>query len=173
LFSKDQETGRGQRSAKGIAGIRNARSALQPGVGKPSVIRRAITLLLNNPQAGRDLNVEKLAGVTRPGTDLLRELIETVQAEPNITTAGILERWRNREEGRHLGKLAAVEVPDDEDFDASAELEESLDQLAAYRQRERMDNLVKKEGLSSLSEAERAELREHRRGSEMSGSELD
>ena len=173
LFSKDQETGRGRRSASGIAGIRSTRSPLQSGVGKPSVVRRAITLLLNNPQAGQELNVEELAGVTKPGTDLLRELIETVQAEPNITTAGILERWRNREEGRHLGKLAAVEVPDDEDFDASAELEESLAQLAAYRQRERMDNLVKKEELSSLSDAERAELREHRRGPEMSGSELD
>ncbi len=173
LFSKDRETGRGHRSARGIAGIRSARSSLQSGVGKPSVVRRAITLLLNNPQAGLELDAEKLAGVTKPGTDLLRELIETVQAEPNITTAGILERWRNQEEGRHLGKLAAVEVPDDEDFDASAELEESLAQLAAYRQRERMDNLVKKEGLSSLSDAERAELREHRRGPEMSGSELD
>lgn len=173
LFSKDRETGRGRRSARGIAGIRSTRSPLQSGVGKPSVVRRAITLLLNNPQAGQGLNVEELAGVTKPGTDLLRELIETVQAEPNITTAGILERWRNREEGRHLGKLAAVEVPDDEDFDASAELEESLAQLAAFRQRERMDNLVKKEGLSSLSDAERAELREHRRGPEMSGSELD
>ena len=149
--------------------IRSARPQLQSGVRKPSVVRRAITLLLNNPEAGQELDVEKLAGVTKPGTDLLRELIETVQAEPNLTTAGILERWRNREEGRHLGKLAAVEVPDDEDFDASAELEESLDQLAAYRQRERMDNLVKKEGLSSLSDAERAELREHRRGPEMSG----
>ena len=173
LFSKGQETGRGHRSASGIAGIRSARSPLQSGVGQPSVVRRAITLLLTNPQAGQELDVEKLAGVTKPGTDLLRELIETVQAEPNITTAGILERWRNREEGRHLGKLAAVEVPDDEDFDASAELEESLAQLAAYRQRERMDNLVKKEELSSLSDAERAELREHRRGPEMSGSELD
>lgn len=169
LFSKDQETGRGQRYARGIAGIRSARSRLQSGVSKPSVVRRAITLLLNNPEAGQALDVEKLAGVTRPGTDLLRELIETVQADPSLTTAGILERWRNREEGRHLGKLAAVEIPDDEDFDASAELEHSLDQLAAYRQRERMDNLVKKEGLSSLSEAERAELREHRRGPEMSG----
>lgn len=169
LFSKDQETGRGQRYARGIAGIRSARSQLQSGVSKPSVVRRAITLLLNNPEAGQALDVEKLAGVTRPGTDLLRELIETVQADPSLTTAGILERWRNREEGRHLGKLAAVEIPDDEDFDASAELEHSLDQLAAYRQRERMDNLVKKEGLSSLSEAERAELREHRRGPEMSG----
>ena len=169
LFSKDQETGRGQRYARGIAGIRSARSQLQSGVSKPSVVRRAITLLLNNPEAGQALDVEKLAGVTRPGTDLLRELNETVQADPKLTTAGILERWRNREEGRHLGKLAAVEIPDDEDFDASAELEHSLDQLAAYRQRERMDNLVKKEGLSSLSEAERAELREHRRGPEMSG----
>ncbi len=169
LFSKDQETGRGQRYARGIAGIRSARSQLQSGVSKPSVVRRAITLLLNNPEAGQALDVEKLAGVTRPGTDLLRELIETVQADPSLTTAGILERWRNREEGRHLGKLAAVEIPDDEDFDASAELEHSLDQLAAYRQRERMDNLVKKEGLSSLSEAERTELREHRRGPEMSG----
>lgn len=169
LFSKDQETGRGQRYARGIAGIRSARSQLQSGVSKPSVVRRAITLLLNNPEAGQALDVEKLAGVTRPGTDLLRELIETVQADPSLTTAGILERWRNREEGRHLGKLAAVEIPDDEDFDASAELEHSLDQLAAYRQRERMDSLVKKEGLSSLSEAERAELREHRRGPEMSG----
>lgn len=169
LFSKDQETGRGQRFARGIAGIRSARSQRQSGVSKPSVVRRAITLLLNNPEAGQALDVEKLAGVTRPGTDLLRELIETVQADPKLTTAGILERWRNREEGRHLGKLAAVEIPDDEDFDASAELEHSLDQLAAYRQRERMDNLVKKEGLSSLSEAERAELREHRRGPEMSG----
>lgn len=169
LFSKDQETGRGQRYARGIAGIRSARSQRQSGVSKPSVVRRAITLLLNNPEAGQALDVEKLAGVTRPGTDLLRELIETVQADPKLTTAGILERWRNREEGRHLGKLAAVEIPDDEDFDASAELEHSLDQLAAYRQRERMDSLVKKEGLSSLSEAERAELREHRRGPEMSG----
>ena len=163
LLSQDQEASRGQHSTRGIAGIRNARAKSQSGTDKPSIIRRAITLLLNHPEAGQKLDVEKLAGVTRAGTDLLRELIETVQAEPNMTTAGILERWRNREEGRHLGKLAAVEVPDDEDFDASAELEQSLDQLAAFRQHERVDNLIKKEKFSSLSEAERAELREHRR----------
>ena len=126
-------------------------------------------MLLNHPQSGQALDVEKLAGVTKPGTELLRELIETVQKEPNMTTAGILERWRNREEGRHLGKLAAVEVPDDEDFDAGAELQQSLDQLAAFRQRERVDNLIKKESVSTLSDAERAELREHRRGPEMGG----
>ena len=167
LLSKDQKRGRGQRVARGIAGSRGA--AARSGAGNPSVVRRAITLLLNHPQAGRKLDVEKLAGVSKPGTDLLRELIETVQEEPNMTTAGILERWRNREEGRHLGKLAAVEVPDDEDFDATAELEHSLDQLAAFRQHERVDNLAKKESVSTLSESERAELKEHRRGPEMSG----
>ncbi len=167
LLSKDQRARPGQHARRGIAATRGG--DVRSATGNPSVVRRAITLLLNHPQAGRKLDVEKLSGVSKPGADLLRELIETVQEEPNMTTAGILERWRNREEGRHLGKLAAVEVPDDEDFDASAELEHSLDQLAAFRQRERVDNLIKKESVSTLSDAERAELREHRRGPELSG----
>ncbi len=167
LLSKDDKAGPGQRSGRGIAATRGAAS--RSAVRNPSVVRRAITLLLNDPQAGQKLDVEKLAGVTKPGADLLRELIETVQTEPTMTTAGILERWRNREEGRHLGKLAAVGVPDDEDFDAAAELEQSLEQLAAFRQRERVDNLIKKERVSTLSDTERAELRVHRRGPEMSG----
>ena len=167
LFSEGNLRLQGHTASVGIARTRAVAS--RSGAGSPSVVRRAITLLLNHPQAGQMLDVEKLAGVTKPGAELLRELIETIQKEPNMTTAGILERWRNREEGRHLGKLAAVEVPDDEDFDASAELEQSLNQLAAFRQRERVDKLIRKESVSTLSDAERAELREHRRGPEMSG----
>ena len=100
---------------------------------RPSVVRRAITLLLNNPDAGDKLDLEKLAGVNRPGVSLLHDLIETVQEEPHITTAGLLERWRHDDEGRHLGKLAAIEVPEEEDFDPAAELAACLDQLAACR----------------------------------------
>jgi len=136
--------------------------------GRPSVIRRAVTLLLHFPQAAQKLDVEGLTGVSRPGTDLLRDLIETVQADPNITTAGLLERWRNHEEGRHLGKLAAVEVPEYEDFDAAAELGDCLRQLAASGARERIEFLIEKERLSSLSEAERSELRALGRGSAVS-----
>lgn len=165
LLAKGEREIRGFQPSVGIANVRKSRA----GRGKPSIVRRAITLLLNHPQAGQKLDIEKLAGVSKPGTDLLREIIETLQAEPNMTTAGILERWRNREEGRHLGKLAAVEVPDDDDFDATAELEQSLEQLAAFGQRQRVDNLIEKERLSTLSEAERAELREHRREPGMPG----
>jgi len=127
--------------------------------GRPSVVRRAITLLLNYPEAGDKLDIEMLAGVNRPGVDLLHDLIETVQTEPNITTAGLLERWRHDDKGRHLGKLAAIEVPAEEDFDASAELAACLEQLAAAGRRERIDFLIEKQKLSSLTDEEKAEIR--------------
>lgn len=144
-------------------GAGDARRPRGGGRGKrgtrPSAVRRAITLLLNHPQAGSGLDAGKLAGVERPGVDLLKALIETVKREPNITTAGLLERWRHADEGRHLGKLAAAEVPDEEDFDAAAELDACLDRLAAAGKRDRIDYLIEKQRLSSLTEDERAELR--------------
>ena len=126
--------------------------------GQPSVVRRAISLLLNNPDAGQSLDIEKLAGVQRAGVDLLAALIETVQSEPNITTAGLLERWRHDEKGRHLGKLAAAEVPDREEFDAAAELQECLQQLAVAGRKERIELLIEKQRLTGLSDDEKAEL---------------
>ena len=123
------------------------------------MVRRAITLLLNYPESGGKLDIEMLAGVNRPGVDLLHDLIETVQKEPNITTAGLLERWRHDDKGRHLGKLAAIEVPAEEDFDASAELAACLEQLAVAGRRGRIEFLIEKQKLSSLTDEEKAEFR--------------
>ncbi len=125
----------------------------------PSVVRRAITLLLNNPGAGEQIAADRLDGVSRPGVDLLVRLIETVHDEPNINTAGLLERFRHDEEGRHLGKLAATEVPDDPNFDAAAELEQCVVQLETSRRRERIDLLIKKQRVEPLTDEEKAELR--------------
>ena len=128
--------------------------------GQPSVVRRALTLLLNEPRAGEKLDVEKLAGLSRPGIDLLQSVIETVQADPNITTAGLLERYRHHEEGRHLGKLAAVEMPASDEFDTAGELAACLDQLALAGRRERIDFLIEKQKLNLLTEEEKSELRQ-------------
>jgi DNA primase len=130
--------------------------------GQPSVIRHAMTLVLNHPAAAKKLDTDKLEEVNRPGADLLRALIETVQAEPNITTAGLLERWRHDEQGRHLGKLAASGVPLDDEFDAAAELTDCLDQLAQAGRRERITFLIEKQRVSGLSEDEKDELRQLR-----------
>ncbi|MGB5332925.1 MAG: DNA primase [Woeseiaceae bacterium] len=132
---------------------------LPHGAGKLSVVRHAITIILNHPEAGRDLEIDRLSSVNRPGTDLLRALIETVRSEPNITTAGLLERWRHDEQGRHLGKLAAAALPQDEEFDPAAELSECLDQLALAGRKERIDFLIEKQRVSGLSDDEKSELR--------------
>jgi DNA primase len=149
---QDQPARRRQRRGPSVAS----------SAGRPSVVRRAITLLLNHPAAAASLDVERIAGLSRPGIDLLRDLIETAQQEPNITTAGLLERWRHHEQGRHLGKLAAVEVPGDEEFDPAAELAECLEQLALAGRRERIDFLIEKQRVKPLDESEMAELRELR-----------
>ena len=128
--------------------------------GSPSVVRRAITLVLNHPEAGQDLDVGKLGDLKRPGVDLLAALIEIVQAEPNITTAGLLERWRHDDQGRHLGKLAAMDVPSDEDFDPAAELADCLTQLATAGRKDRISFLIEKQRVSSLTDDEISELRQ-------------
>ena len=166
ILAKDQPKPAVAASREGLGGLRHQS---KPSAGKPSIVRRAISLLLNNPDAADKLDVEHLAGVTRPGTELLRDLIETVQAEPTMTTAGLLERWRTHEEGRHLGKLAAVQLPTSDDFDASAELQQCIAQLVLAGKRDRVDFLIEKERLSTLSEAERSELRELGQGSAISG----
>jgi len=126
--------------------------------GGPSVVRRAMTLVLNHPEASRSLDLEKLAGVERAGVDLLAALIETVQTEPNITTAGLLERWRHDEKGRHLGKLAAATVPSDEEFDPAAELQECLQQLAIAGRKARVEFLIEKQRVTGLSDDEKSQL---------------
>ena len=157
MIGHEPESGRATSILAGTA-ARRPRATI--GTGRPSVVRRAISLLLNNPAAGDKLDIENLAGVNRPGVGLLHDLIETVQEEPNITTAGLLERWRHDDEGRHLGKLAAIEVPEEEDFDPGAELEACLDQLALAGRRERVDFLIEKQKLSSLTDDEKSELRQ-------------
>jgi DNA primase len=121
------------------------RRTLPSGAGQPSVVRHAITIILNHPEASQTLDIDKLDGVTRPGTDLLRALIETVRTEPNITTAGLLERWRHDEQ--------------DEDFSPAAELDECLDQLATAGRKERIDFLIEKQKVNGISDDEKAELR--------------
>jgi DNA primase len=91
---------------------RKQRAPLRAFLGTMPPVRRAIALLVTNPHFATAENLpsgwEKL---TLPGIPLLQELLEILQNQPNLTTASLLERWREREEGKHLGKLAATLLP--------------------------------------------------------------
>jgi hypothetical protein len=69
-----------------------------------------------------------------------------------------LERWRHDEKGRHLGKLAAADVPTEEDFDAAAEMHECLQQLAIAGRKERIEFLIEKQRVTGLGAEEKFEL---------------
>ena len=155
MLGNDQASSHGIRHASGRPAARARRAA-----GQPSIVQHAVSLVMNHPGAALKADTEKLTGVNRKGTDLLIALIETVQAEPNISPAGLVERFRHDEQGRYLGRLAASELPMDEEFDAAAELADCLEQLARAGRKERVEFLIEKQRVNGLSEDEKNELRQ-------------
>ena len=121
-----------------------------------TLVRRAIGLLLNYPAAGAGLTaVEGLAEVKQPGVRLLRQLLDSVAENPDITTAGLLERFRSDPEGRHLGRLLES-APLDSAEAASQVLTENLARLVSDDRQSRLAMLLAR--VPDLDSGERAEL---------------
>ena len=121
-----------------------------------TLVRRAIGLLLNYPVAGAGLtDVDGLAEVKQPGARLLRQLLEAVAQNPDITTAGLLERFRNDPEGRHLGRLLESEPLDGAEA-ASQVLTENLERLVSDDRQSRHYMLLAR--AQELDPGERAQL---------------
>ena len=128
-----------------------------------SPVATAIALLLQFPDKthGRT-DVEKLAGLNLPGMDLMIELVDLTDTEPELTTATLLERFRQTTHHTHLEKLAAWDhlVPDDnvaEVFDETVRtlakkcLSQEIDELLA-KSRERVLSIVEKQRLLELTQ---------------------
>ncbi|PID34332.1 MAG: DNA primase, partial [Thiotrichales bacterium] len=73
---------------------------------KKTPVRYAITLLLNTPELVSEVgNPEKLLEWDIPGINLLFKLVETVEENPHIHPAGLMERFRGTEHEKILLKL--------------------------------------------------------------------
>ncbi|MFU8821665.1 MAG: DNA primase [Gammaproteobacteria bacterium] len=136
-----------------------ARSRPTAPPGRGSVVRRAIALVVHFPGKVSPVRVPPgLAELDRPGIDLLVALLEDVAHSPNLTTGGLLERWREHEAGPHLQKLATSELVATEDV-ALAELQDCLDRLEEDWVRLRHEALFEISRAGPLSPEQRAELR--------------
>ncbi|NIM70930.1 MAG: DNA primase [Xanthomonadales bacterium] len=75
-------------------------------------MRLAMAHLVQNPglveYAG---TLDEFAGCDLPGVDLFLELVEFCGQRPNITTAQLLELWRDHPGQKHLRKLAMWQLP--------------------------------------------------------------
>lgn len=132
----------------------------QPALDTMPPVRRAIALLVSNPGFSRIADLPKgWEALAIPGITLLRELLELLHTQPNITSAGLLERWRHKEEGRHLGKLAAMMLPLPTE-NQETEFVDTLMLLTQQALQFEWDNLVAKAELGNLSEGEKQRLGE-------------
>lgn len=138
---------------------RRQRAPYRQTSGRSTVVRRAIQLILNYPAIGAMVTPpEHLAQVRQRGTPLLLELLEITRERPDINSAGLLERFRDRSEAPHMVGLLADEVLIDA-TGASAELSDSLQRIAAGLEQQRLEELIEKAESAELDAAEKDELR--------------
>jgi DNA primase len=110
-------------------------------------IRLAIATLLAQPSlAGEVDNIEQLATLRQAGMPLLIELINQLRTEPNLNTAQLLERYRDRSEDSALNRLAMYEFPNpDNEADLLKRVfHDTLRQLRRKAREQRYDDLLRK-----------------------------
>ncbi len=134
---------------------RPARSA-----GRRPLLTQAILLTLHFPAAARAVpDLRLLEALPLKGVEVLVELLRTVQAEPDLTTAGLVERWRDRPEGGRLAELAGMEVLVADSAGAARELRTATDKLIAEHGPERrLDELIARAREQKLTPEEQQEF---------------
>ncbi|MEE4243983.1 MAG: DNA primase [Kangiellaceae bacterium] len=74
-------------------------------------IRRAITLVLHNRELAKLTNdFDWLTELNMAGNQILKNLLEISQANPNISLGALIEHWRGSNTEQHLVKLANEEI---------------------------------------------------------------
>ena len=117
---------------------------------KRSLVRKTIALVIHYPQiAGAIPPLPDLEDIDQPGAKLLNQVLETTREIPHISTALLVERFREDAEGRYLGDLAA-EPPIDDETAAPTVLRESLQRIVEKHRRQKMAEAVKASGVRGL-----------------------
>lgn len=128
--------------------------------GGKSPVREAIAILLHQPELAQQLEALPFpSSELVPGIPLLAELFDLLQQRPGLNTGSILEHWRDRDEARHLGRLARWS-PLADDLDLAAELRGHIGQIARLLAEQRIGQLLETEDNRCLNDAEKQELKE-------------
>jgi DNA primase len=140
---------------------RPARSAHSAGRG--GLVRQAVQNLLHFPAIAARLKPadrQALDAVDEPGVEVLRELLDALQAQPALHTAQLLERWRDQPLGERLSRLAAEPSILADEKAAGDEMVTAVQKLVQGVAGAELDALIKKEREGGLDATERERLRE-------------
>ncbi len=155
----------GGQAERAAAGTRPARSAprRRHAPVEMTLMRTAIALVLQFPAFAERLSPDHpaLAG-GQAGSEVLADLRARAAANPQVTTARLLEAWRDTSEHRYLERLAAHSFATDPDDDRAETLarvfDDALARLAEQQRRGRRAALVEAARERALTDAEKREL---------------
>jgi len=137
------------------------RTAQKQTVATMTPIRMAITIVLQYPILAREVDdADVIRSVKQPGANILQELLETLHQHPHLTTAALLERWRDKENEAHLQKLALQPLSLSADA-LKHELTGIVSRLQQDARAERINELTSKP-FSELTDAEKAEVKSYK-----------
>lgn len=142
----------------GMAIARRSRAAVP--VAKRSLVRSVISLLLQQPALGLELQPPySFAQLRLPGIALLVDLLERIEARPEINTASLLDTYDGTEHEAALRKLAAVSVPAEAEMLAQ-EFNDAVDQLEQRMLEQRLGELQELQRRDAMSTDDVRELLE-------------
>ena len=152
-------------SSKGLGRLGNRmRAHTDRHRASVSPVRRAIRMLLHEPSLAAHAGaVEEMRGSDVAGVDLLADLVETLQARPELTTGVLLEHFREHEWCRWLEVLAHSEPEISDPQGMRAEFVDCLrwvSERAEYHRTRRRLEALKRRRPSELTEPERREFAE-------------
>ncbi len=144
----------GNYSAQGTTANRPSDKAMTP-----SLVRTALRCLIHSPGLAETIEEPKsLSQIDQPGIGLLVDLLENLKLNPTLNTAALLERWRDRDEGKHLAKLATWQSPLNDLESLQQEFLGAIERLQAKHLSARTDTLLAKSNQGTLSTDEKSEL---------------
>jgi len=131
--------------------------------GRKPLLTQAIMLVLHHPAAAAVVapRLAALRTVPTRGVDVLVELIEMAADAPRLTTAQLVERWRERPEAARLAELAAAESLVRDRAGAERELATAVERLVSDAgPGRRLDELIAASRERTLSAEEKLEFQE-------------
>ncbi|MGH8060477.1 MAG: DNA primase [Pseudoxanthomonas sp.] len=152
-------TGVGVRQAQALPEKPKPVSRAPVATQKRSLVRGAISVLLQQPSLGLSLVPPYgFRELQQPGVELLVELLSLVHARPEISTGALLQHFAERDELVALQKLASHALPGNETI-WRMELHDAVAQLERQTVEQRIEELQAKNRDGGLDEADKYELR--------------
>lgn len=137
---------------------------LRSNDGRPTSMRLAIALLLQHPDLIRLVpqNWPSLPEAM-PGAAILQQIIVVIREQPTLSTAALLEWWREHPEYHQVSKLAAMPISIPEGG-VDAEFEGALQQLGKFAIDYQIEQLMQKASGEGLNTTEKLLLQQLIRG---------